>query len=473
MLGAHLQCIGDVMEQLLEQLKNVVGDHNVLTGDAVSSRPVSWFDAAPMASGAIVRPGTTDEVCEVVRHCRAAGVALVPMGGMTGFVEGAVAAEAQIGLSMERMTLIEHIDVDNRSVVVQAGVPLQALQEAAEEKDLHFPVDLGARGSCTVGGMTATNAGGNEVLRRGMMREQILGMEVVLANGDVLSNLRPLIKNNTGYDLKQLFIGSEGSLGIVTRLTLRLRPKHLSYSTALVAVPDFQSVTRLLRTLEQSLGGRLSAFEVMWQDHYAFIIDEEKRHKAPLPTTHDYYVLVQASNYHELETDIFQSTLEKAMEDGLLEDAAVASSVAEQAALWAIRDDVERLTTGLAPYIGYDISLPIQSMEGYVQRLTSDIRQRWDDAKVIVFGHLGDGNLHLFVHIGPELSPTDKHAVNQLVYQPLESLNGSISAEHGIGHQKKAYLHYCRSETEIRWMRELKRLLDPENILNPGVIFDR
>lgn len=460
------------METLLQQLKDVVGDTNVLTGDAVHQRPVSWFDATPMSSGAIVRPASTEEVSQVMKLCSQFGIALVPMGGMTGFVEGAVADEQQIGLSFERMTAIEQFDVDNRSVVAQAGVPLQALQEAAEAHELHFPVDLGARGSCTLGGMTATNAGGNEVLRRGMMREQILGMEVVLANGDVLTNLRPLIKNNTGYDLKQLFTGSEGSLGIVTRVALRLRPKHLSHSTALVAVPDFSKVAQLLRTLERSLGGRLSAFEVMWQDHYAFIINDEQRHKAPLPTHYPYYVLVQAANYHDLEAEIFDAALASAFDDNLIADAVMASSVAQQNDIWAIRDDIERLTTGLAPYIGYDVSLPIQAMDDYVQTLTTAVRSRWSDALVIVFGHLGDGNLHLFIHIGPELTMDDKRDINHLVYQPLEALNGSVSAEHGIGHQKKAYLKYSRSDAEIAWMRQLKQTFDPENILNPGVIFD-
>ncbi|EAR10723.1 FAD-binding oxidoreductase [Reinekea blandensis] len=459
------------MHELLQKLTVLVGENNVLTGDAVRQRATSWFDNTPMSAAAIVRPGTTAEVTAVIQCCAEHGVALIPMGGLTGFVEGAVAGDQQIGLSLERLTRIESFDVENRSVVVEAGVPLQALQEAAEAHGLHFPVDLGARGSCTIGGMTATNAGGNEVLRRGMMREQILGMEVVLANGEVLTNLRPLIKNNTGYDLKQLFIGSEGSLGVVTRLCLRLRPKHLSHSTALVATDSFDKVAHLLRHLEGALGGRLSAYEVMWQNHYAFIIDDEQTHKAPLPTDYPFYVLVQAANYHELEADIFQSALEQAMSDELLVDAAVASSLAQQADLWAIRDDIERLTVGLAPYIGYDVSLPIQAMNAYVTDLTETINARWADAKMVVFGHLGDGNLHLFIHIGPELSAEDKEAVNQMVYEPLEALQGSISAEHGIGHQKKRYLKYSRSDTEIAWMRRLKQTFDPENRLNPGVIF--
>lgn len=460
------------MNSLLTKIKELLGQTHVLTGEDVSARVVSWFDNSPMRAGAIVRPGSTEEVASVVKLCAEAGVSIVPLGGATGFVEGAVPEGHQIGLSLERLNQIESIDVDNRTVVVQAGVPLQALHEFAESHQLHYPVDLGARGSCTLGGMAATNAGGNEVLRYGMTREQILGLEVVLPSGEIVSNLRPLLKNNTGYDLKQLFIGSEGTLGIVTRLTLRLRALHQSLATALVAVPDFKSLPKLLRELDQKLGGRLSAFEVMWQDHIQFVVDDEQKHKAPLALTEPYYVLVQAANYHDLEQEIFISALESQLEAGTIVDAAIASSKAQQAALWAIRDDIERLTVGLAPYIGYDVSLPINEMETYIENLKTQITQQWSRAKVIVFGHLGDGNLHLFIHIGSQLSPEDKDQVNQMVYRPLEACQGSVSAEHGIGLQKKAYLKYSRTEREVALMREIKKTLDPNGILNPGVIFD-
>ena len=457
---------------LIAALQNIVGKGNVLTDDDVCARAVSWFDHRPMTALAIVRPANTEQVSAVVKCCAQAQVSLVPMGGLTGFVEGAVTTAQQIGLSLERMTRIESMDVEDACVVVEAGVPLQTLHEFAEEHQLHYPVDLGARGSCTLGGMAATNAGGNEVLRFGMTREQILGLEVVLADGRVLSNLRPLLKNNTGYDLKQLFIGSEGTLGVITRLALRLRPLHNSLSTALVAVNDFTSVATLLRTLEQQLGGRLSAFEVMWREHFNFIVADGAKHKAPLATDYEFYVLVQTANFNSAEEVIFMDVMEQGLTTGIIADAAVASSLAQQKALWAIRDDIERLTTGLAPYLGYDVSLPIKHMDSYIRNLQAAIKQRWPDAIVIVFGHLGDGNLHLFIHIGPQLSASDKADINQRVYQPLADIEGSISAEHGIGFQKKSYLTCSRSKDEIQVMRDLKRVLDPLNILNPGAIFD-
>lgn len=457
---------------ILSSLIDIVGSSNVLTGQDVLSRSVGWFDNSPREAKAIVRPKNTKEVSKVLALCHEKKISIVPLGGATGFVEGSVSQSEQIVLSMERMTEVESIDIDNRSIVVQAGVPLQKLHEFAQEHDLHYPVDLGARGSCTLGGMASTNAGGNEVLRFGMSREQILGLEVVLADGQVVSNLRALLKNNTGYDLKQLFIGSEGTLGIVTKLALRLRPLHSSLSTALVAIDSFEKVVSLLRTLDRKLGGRLSAYEVMWQDHFKFVIDNESKHKAPLSLDHPFYVLVQAANYHDLEADIFMSSLELCMEDQLIADAAIASSKAQQQALWAIRDDIECLTVGLAPYIGYDVSLPINEMASYIESLKKNIQVKWSDAKVIVFGHLGDGNLHLFINIGPTLSDSDKVEINKLVYVPLGFIDGSISAEHGIGLQKKAYLKYSRTEAEIDLMRQLKKMLDPNKVLNPGIIFE-
>jgi len=463
---------GVLMENLISDLIAVVGEQNVLLNGDVRARTNSWFDNTPIQARAIVRPGNTQEVSRVLSLCNTAQASIVPMGGLTGFVEGAIAEKHHIGLSLERMNKVDSIDVDNRTVVVEAGLPLQALHEYVADYDLHYPVDLGARGSCTLGGMAATNAGGNEVLRYGMTREQILGLEVVLSSGEVITNLRPLLKNNTGYDLKQLFIGSEGTLGIITRITLRLRPLHQSLSTALIAVPRFDCLPKILKHLERSLGGRLSAFEVMWQEHYKFIIDDESTHKSPLSLEHEYYVLIQASNYHELETEIFLSALSEAMEGGLVEDAAIASSISQQQSMWAIRDDIERLTSGLAPYIGYDVSLPINKMEAYIEQLDLKLKNIWSETKLIVFGHLGDGNLHLFIHIGPTLSAKEKNQVNHLVYEPLLTLDGSVSAEHGIGLQKKAYLKYSRTETEIELMKTFKKSLDPSNILNPGVIFD-
>lgn len=460
------------MNDLIQALQTLLGPNQVLTGDAVRQRAVSWFDHSPSQAGAIIRPGSTDEVSKALSLCHQAGVSVVPMGGLTGVVDGVRARPEQIGLSLERLTGLEPVDVDNRTVTVEAGVPLQRVHELAEQHDLHFPVDLGARGSCTIGGMVATNAGGNEVLRYGMMREQVLGLEAVLADGRIVSNLRPLMKNNTGYDLKQLFIGSEGTLGIVTRVTLKLRPLHHSLSTAWVAVNDFPNLSRLLRQLERRLGGRLSAYEVMWREHAELMAGDDSPHTLPLDNSAPYYVLIQAANYHESEPAIFEAALEAAFEHNLIQDAAVATSQAQQAKMWAIRDDIERLTKKLTPYAAFDVSLPIKHMEAYVDALKSNLVGQWPEARLIVFGHLGDGNLHIFINIGEAMDEEERHAIESHVYSPLQHYDGSVSAEHGIGLEKKAYLSLSRSETEIAIMRQLKSALDPKGILNPGVIFD-
>lgn len=460
------------MKELIHELTALLGENQVLVGEAVRQRPTSWFDNTPNGAGAIIRPGSTEEVAEALKLCAQAGTQVVPMGGMTGFVKGAGAGAHQIGLSLERMTGVEAVDTENRTVIVEAGAPLQSVQEAVESQGLHFPVDLGARGSCSIGGMVSTNAGGNEVLRYGMMREQILGLEAVLADGRVLSNLRPLMKNNTGYDLKQLFIGSEGTLGIVTRVVLKLRPLHQAQSTAWVAVDDNDHLATLLQFLERALGGRLSAFEVMWRDHYQLMLAGNK-HQPPLEPKHPYFVLLQAANYHDSEYKVFDEALEQAFERGYIADAAVATSKAQQAKMWAIRDDIEGLTQAMAPYAAYDVSLPLPNMQGYINTLDEGLKGRWPEAKLIVFGHLGDGNLHLFVNIGDSLSEAQKNEINDMVYTPLRALNGSISAEHGIGFDKKPYLHLSRSEAELSVMRQLKQVLDPGGLLNPGAIFDQ
>ena len=460
------------MNKLIHALQGLLGPSQVLTGDDVRQRAVSWFDHSSSQAAAIIRPCSTEEVVQALALCREAGVSIVPMGGRTGVVAGVRAAPNQIGISLERMTGMEPVDVDNRSITVEAGVPLQRVHEVAGEQGLHFPVDLGARGSCTIGGMVSTNAGGNEVLRYGMMREQILGLEAVMADGRVVSNLRPLMKDNTGYDLKQLFIGSEGSLGIVTRVTLKLRPLHHSLSTAWVAVEQFANLPPLLRQLERQLGGRLSAFEVMWRDHTDLIAGEGSSHTLPLENNAAYYVLVQAANYHESERATFELALESALEQALISNAAIASSEAQQAKMWAIRDDIERLTQKMAPSAGFDVSLPIKAMEAYIEELKINLTRQWPQARLIVFGHLGDGNLHIFINIGDIMDETQRREVEALVYSPLKSINGSISAEHGIGLDKKAYLSLSRSDTEIAIMQQLKKALDPEGLLNPGVIFE-
>ena len=458
------------MSTLIEKIRTIVGPNGVLTGEDVSSRSDSWPPAGGCRAQAIIRPASTAEVSAVLKLCHDRGQPVVTHGGLTGLVGGAKAGPEEIVLSLERMRNLEPIDTVNRSVVVDAGVPLQKIHEAAEEVGLLFPLDLGARGSATIGGNISTNAGGNSVIRYGMTRDQVLGIEAVLADGTVISAMKDVLKNNTGYDLKQLFVGSEGTLGVVTRAVLRLRPLPRSENTALVAFERFEQVAAFLQAMDAALGGTLSAFEVMWDDFYHVIVGTGGKHGQPLDPAYAFYVLVESTGGDE-ETDQarFEAALEEAFEQGLAADAVIAQSKQQRADLWAIRDDIEGLVKKLNPPMAFDISLRIPLLEEYVQEVRSSLTALWPAARMVTFGHLGDGNIHLVISIG-SLEAADVERVEKIVYEALGRRGGVISAEHGIGLEKRDYLGHSRSPEEIALMRTLKGALDPKNILNPGKI---
>jgi len=455
------------MADLLELLGRELGPGGLVVGDEVTTRGTGWGRDEPCVARAVLRPAGTEEVSAVLRLCHAAGQPVVVQGGMTGLVEGAVPTSDELVLSLERLTDIEEVDVVGRTMTVQAGVPLQTVQERARQSGLLFPLDMGARGSCTIGGNVSTNAGGNRVIRYGMARALVLGLEAVLADGTVISSLNHMIKNNAAYDLKHLFIGSEGTLGIVTRVVLRLWPGPRSHDAALLAVPDLAGVTRLLAAVDAGLGGCLSAFEVMWEEFYQLVTTPPAKGQPVLPHGSPYYVLVDALGADpESDTARFQRVLEECLQQGLITDAAVASSVPEREALWSLRDDVEQLFQ-LNPVFVFDVSLAIRDMEGYLQEMRDGLASKWPECRCVVFGHLGDGNLHIAVSVG-DGSNEAKRKVEELVYGPLQPRHGSVSAEHGIGLEKQPYLHLSRTPEEIALMRTLKKAMDPKFILNRG-----
>ena len=455
------------MRQTIEALRRALGDVGVLTGDDVRGRDTGWGRQEPCLAAAVARPRTTEEVAETLRICHAADQPVVVQGGMTGLVEGAVPGEQEIALSLERMTNIEELDAIGRTMTVQAGVTLQTIHERAEAEDLMFPVDLGARGSCHIGGNVATNAGGSRVIRYGMTRESILGLEAVLADGTVVTSLNRMLKNNAAYDLKHLFIGSEGTLGVVTRLVLRLRPRARSRQTAMIAVQEFGKVTSLLAAADRGLGGGLAAFEVMWTEFYDLVTRPPAHGKPVLPQGSPYYVLMESlGGEPEADGARFQQVLEGCAEAGFITDAAIATSATERETFWALRDDVEQLFQ-LRPVFVFDISLPLRTMESYVEEIRRDLRAAWDEPACVIFGHLGDGNLHIAVGVGAGDAET-RRRVEETIYGPLRAREGSVSAEHGIGIEKRPYLSWCRSEAELALMRTLKDTLDPKGILNRG-----
>ena len=398
--------------------------------------------------------------------CHEAGQPVVPMGGLTGLVQGSVAGPGEIGLSLERMNRVESVDALGRTMLVEAGATLQAVHEAAEREGLMFPLDLGARGSASIGGNASTNAGGNRVIRYGMMRDMVLGLEAVLADGTVIPALNRMIKNNAGYDLKQLFIGTEGTLGVITRLVLRLRPLPLSHQTAMLACKRFDQVTGLLGRLDALLGGTMSSFELMWREFYELVTTPPAKGRDPIAGVYPYYVIVETQGADpDGDQARFEGSLATAGEEGRFADAAIASSQAQRDAIWALRDDVVQMFRLGHPFV-FDVSLPVAEMEGYVSEVHSAFAERMPRQRCFTFGHLGDGNLH-FVVVGPA-GPEARGTVEEIVYQPLAARRGSVSAEHGIGIEKLAWLPLSRSDTEIALMRQLKQSLDPRGILNPG-----
>jgi FAD/FMN-containing dehydrogenase len=465
---------GTAVTDVVAALKAELGTDRILVGDALKTRPAGIWRPAGIGAKALLRPKTTAEVSAAMRICHRLGQSVVAHGGLTGLVGGGLVTADDVVVSLELMNRIEEIDLVDRTATVQAGVVLQAVQEAVESQGLMFPLDLGGRGSATIGGNISTNAGGNRVIRYGMMRDMVLGIEAVLADGTIVSSMNQMIKNNAGYDLKQLFIGSEGTLGIVTRAVLRLRERPRSQETLFVAIDSFPKVTEFLKIMDRGLGGTLSAFEVMWHDFYRLVTTEPARNQPPIPHDYPYYVLVEAMGGDpEVERSRIEAALASAYEANLIADAVVAGSDAQRRALWAMRDDVAQ-TFRLAPTVAFDVSMRISTMEGYVSAVNGRLRERFGDFHNLIFGHLGDGNLHMVVSVGPQgADPAVRHDIERCVYEPLQAIAGSVSAEHGVGLEKKRYLSLCRSEAEIEVMRTLKRALDPAGLLNPGKIFDR
>ena len=458
------------MTQLLDQIAEIVGPQGLITGADVHERAADFMGFTRCQAKAIVRPASTSELSAVMKLCHAAGQTVVAAGGNTGLVQGTVCTPADLQVSLERMRGVGAIDPVGRTMVVEAGCVVQTAQDAAEVHGLKFAVDWGARGSATIGGGIATNAGGNSVVRYGMMRENVLGLEAVLADGTIISSMNVLLKNNAAYDLKQLFIGSEGTLGIVTRAVLKLQPAPLTTQTAMLACADFAAVQRLFVEAGRQLGPGLTAFEVMWASFYEPMV-ASGRHTAPLPSGHGCYVIAEMSGTDpEADPARFETVLGGLIESGVVADAVVASSQAQADQIWAIRDDIPGLMMFTMPSVTFDISLPIRDMDRYVAELRVAAEAEYGETlKLVVFGHIGDGNLHILMGAQPFTAET-KHRIEALVYTPLAALGGSVSAEHGIGIEKRGWLAISRSPQEIALMKTLKAALDPKNILNPGKV---
>jgi FAD/FMN-containing dehydrogenase len=469
-VGGAIGKADNVVMSALEVLRKAVGPAEVIDGDAIDPRFLrDWV--VPMSAGrplALVRPKTTAEVSDVVRICHDARIPVVPQGGLTGLAGGATPVDGCVVLSLDRMTGVEDIDEAAATLTALAGTPLQAIQEAARAAGFLFALDLGARGSCQIGGNVATNAGGNRVIRYGMTRDLVLGLEVVLADGTVMSSLNKLIKNNAGFDLRQLFVGSEGTLGIITRVVLRLHAQPRSQCTAFCSVGNYEQVLGLLRHAREWLGGSLSAFEVMWPDFYDLMTGPEGGVPPPLARGAGAYVLVEAFGSDAVrDPQHFEEMLAAAVETDLVVDGVVAHAEAEARSFWRVRDASGEFPRLGWPSLGFDIGIPTRDIGRFVDECGQAVRARWPGATTAFFGHIGDSNLHLHVKLPSGGADTD---VPPLVYDLVRRWRGTTSAEHGIGTLRRPYLSYTRSAEEIALMRQLKHALDPRGILNPGKV---
>jgi FAD/FMN-containing dehydrogenase len=471
---------------LIATLQAIVGDAHVLTHDAPDADLSAWeHDWRKRQRGvalAVVRPAHTAEVAAVVRACAAAGVAIVPQGGNTGLVLGGVpdTSGTEVVLSLQRMNAIRHIDTANLTLVAEAGCVLQAVQEAAAREGLLFPLSLAAEGSCTIGGNLATNAGGTQVVRYGNTRDLCLGLEVVTAQGEVWHGLSGLRKDNTGYDLRHLFVGSEGTLGIITAASLKLCPAPAASLTAWAAVPTLDAAVALLSLAHHQLGAGLTGFELMGPFALSLVDKHYPQQRVPLWRDTPYCVLLENSD-HESEAHArarFDALLERAFEQGLVTDAVVAESIAQANQLWHIRESIPLAQAQEGLNIKHDVSVTASAIPAFVEQATQVLQAALPGIRLVNFGHLGDGNLHFNVQapVGQDAAAflrDHEDRVNKLVYDTVVAFGGSISAEHGIGALKAGTLHHYKSGVALDLMARIKQALDPLNTLNPGRVVTR
>ncbi|MEZ5647156.1 MAG: FAD-binding oxidoreductase [Burkholderiaceae bacterium] len=478
------------MMNLIDHLRAIVGTDHVLVRDAgndLTAWEQDWRRRARGQALAVVRPGTTDEVAAVVRACSVAGHSIVPQGGNTGLVVGSVPDDSgrQVVLSLTRLNRVRSIDAANLTMTVEAGCVLQSLQETAETAGFLFPLSLAAEGSCTIGGNLATNAGGTQVVRYGNARDLCLGLEVVTAGGEIWHGLTGLRKDNTGYDLRDLMVGSEGTLGVITAATVKLYPLPACQLTAWAAVPSLDAAVALLGQAHRHLGAGLTGFEVMGQFALSLVDRHFPQLRVPFlsdapeqasgGTESRYCVLLENSD-SESEAHAraqFERLLETAFEDGIVSDAVVAESLQQARQLWHIRESIPLAQAEEGLNIKHDISIPVSRIPAFCAETDALLQREIPGVRLVNFGHLGDGNLHYNVQAPADGDPAaflldQEERVNRLVFGQVMRHHGSISAEHGVGSLKAAKLPDYKDPVALTMMRNIKQALDPQGVLNPG-----
>jgi len=478
-MPSPLRAANPVAPNVIDRLKEVVGPGGYL--DAPSDTEgycKGWRDGFDGTTPLVLRPKSVEEVSAILKICNETGTAVVPQGGNTGLTGAGQphADMSEVVISTQRMNKVRAIDLGNDTVTVEAGVVLAELQRIAKDNDRLFPLSLGAEGSCQIGGNLSTNAGGTQVVRYGNTRNLVLGLEAVLANGDIWHGLRGLRKDNTGYDLKQLFVGAEGTLGIITAAVMRLFPDPTAVETAWLGLKSPADGVKLLGLMKQKLGDQVSGFELLQRSIVDFLLAGMPGHEDPLEQRHPWYVLVEISGQGAPGSlnDAFTSALGDAMEAGLVDDAVIASSGAQSARFWKMREDMAEAQKYAGVGIKHDVSVPVSRIAEFIERTDAALAKAYPGIRHCAFGHVGDGNMH-YNPVAPPGWPgehfsTERDAINRIVHDIVIEFGGSISAEHGIGRLRLDENMHYKSPVEIEMMRTLKRAFDPNNIMNPGKV---
>lgn len=470
---------------LLAQLRQIVGESHVISDP---SGMAGWLiDVRRSYEGealAVVEPGSSAEVAQVVRLCAAHDQPITPLGGNTGLtgaaaIRGRTAGQLGLGLSLRRMNRIREISALDGTITLEAGCILQHVQEAAAAEGLYFPLSLGAEGSCQIGGVISTNAGGTAALRYGVTRQLVMGLEVVLPDGQILSDLCRLRKDNTGYDLRNLFIGAEGTLGIVTAAVMKVMPAPQVRATAMVALTSVRNALELLRRLHISFGDRVSSAEITERDYMALVLEQLPQCRAPFEVVPAWSLLLEIADttpHSDLNTPL-ETLLAAAFEDGLIQDATIAQNQAQADAFWALRHGVSEALRQAGPNMSHDSSVPLEAQEDYVARTRDRIAAKYPKARCLYVGHMGDGNMHLVVLFPKSFFPDQQafaevaSGLDKVIDAVVAELSGSITAEHGIGISYRSRMQASLDPVKLSLMLQLKTLLDPQKIMNPGKLF--
>jgi len=463
---------------LRDQLKSIVGERGLVDPAETKPYETDWREQYHGRAAAVVRPANTDEVARVVKLLAESRIPIVPQGGNTSLCGASVpdGSGTQVIVNLSRMNRVRAIDPDNNTMTVEAGCILETLQREAEKHGRLFPLSLGAQGSCEIGGNLSTNAGGTGVVRYGNTRELVLGLEVVLPDGRVWDGLRGLRKDNTGYDLKHLFVGAEGTLGIITAAVVKLFPLPRSIATAFVAVESPAAAVRLLTHLKGSCGERITGFELIGRVVFDMVIEHIPGSRDPLPQPSPWYVLVELSD--STEGAVLDALLEEALgaaaEAGIVSDAAIAASEAQRGEFWKLRENVTEAQKVDGVSIKHDVSVPVSLVPELIERAGAALAARFPDIRIVAFGHVGDGNIHYNCSKSERQEAREFFAqapeVNRVVYEVVDALGGSISAEHGLGQLKREEITHYKDAIELEMMRAIKKAIDPEGLMNPGKV---